>query len=86
MQFLDDGQVRLLLDKQAVMRAVADAMTGLSADRGASPHRVTAEALAGSLRTTSLRVDDMDRACRPLPAFAAGAVTHRTRVDQDRIM
>jgi ornithine cyclodeaminase/alanine dehydrogenase-like protein (mu-crystallin family) len=50
MQFLDDGQVRLLLDKEAVMQAVADAMTDLSAGRGSSPHRVTAAASAGSLR------------------------------------
>jgi ornithine cyclodeaminase/alanine dehydrogenase-like protein (mu-crystallin family) len=50
MQFLDDGQVRQLLDKAAVMHAVADAMIDLSAGRGSFPHRVTAGTKVGSLR------------------------------------
>ena len=50
MRFLDDGQVRGLLDKGAVLDAVADAMNDLSTNRGSSPHRVTAGAESGSLR------------------------------------
>jgi hypothetical protein len=84
MQFLDDGQVRLLLDEVAVMQAVADAMTELSAGRGSSRHRVTAAAPAGSLRLClpSARRGMYSRPGRPRghPLWRPGAVLDRTDV------